>query len=81
MGDKAGGSGWEMSLADGTVENFYVDIPGDIATFAVNLPCAPSTHLGKPLADTSIQTIAQMYFEYLVEMLAHAERNFGGARR
>lgn len=77
MGDKSGGSGWEIAIADGSVEKFYVDIPGDIATVTVTLPAAPSMHLGHFLLNRNIETIAQAYFDYLSEMVASAEREFG----
>ncbi len=77
MGDQAGGSGWEIPTADGVVDKFYVDIPGDIATFEVHLPEAPATHKGKPVRDKKIQTLAQLYFDYLDNMFEAARRKFG----
>jgi hypothetical protein len=77
MGDQAGGSGWEIPTADGGVEKFYVDIPGDIATFEVHLPDAPATHKGKAIRDKKIQTLAQLYFDYLGSMLSAALKTFG----
>ncbi len=77
MGDQAGGSGWEIPGESGEVEKFYVDIPGDIATFEVHLPDAPATHRGKPIADKQIQTLAQLYFDYLSTMVDSARKKFG----
>jgi len=77
MGDQSGGSGWDVLLDDGTVEKFYVDIPGDIGTFSVHLGDAPTDHRGQPPTDNTIQAIAQAYFDYLSSMVNAAEKQFG----
>lgn len=77
MGDQAGGSGWEITGEYGQVEKFYVDIPGDIATFEVHLPEAPREHLGKAVPDTRIETLATLYFDYLAALVEDARRTFG----
>ena len=72
----AGGSGWEIPTEGGAIEKFYIDIPGDIATFAVHLRDAPETHKGKPIRDKQIQTLGQLYFDYLSSMFEAARKKF-----
>ncbi|MDQ6691103.1 MAG: hypothetical protein M3Z18_11405 [Gemmatimonadota bacterium] len=76
MGDQSGGSGWEIQTADGQVEKFYVDIPGDIASFEVHLPDAPLEHKGQKVADTRIETLATLYFDYLAGLVESARKEF-----
>ena len=76
MGDQAGGSGWEIPVGNGQVEKFYIDLPGDIATSEVHLPDAPRTHKGASIPDTRIETLSQMYFDYLASLVSEANKQF-----
>ena len=77
MGDQAGGSGWDVQPPDGSTEKLYVDLPGNVASTEVHLPDAPRKHRGLPIADTRIETLARLYFEYLSAMVKDAQRKFG----
>jgi hypothetical protein len=79
MGDQAGGSGWEILTAEGDIEKFYIDIPGDIATFEVHLPEAPDIHRGASIPDKRVETLARLYFEYLATMVDDARKHFAPA--
>jgi hypothetical protein len=79
MGDQAGGSGWEVLTDGGDIEKFYIDIPGDIATFEVHLPEAPDVHRGASISDKRVETLARLYFEYLATMVEDARKHFAHA--
>lgn len=77
MGDQAGGSGWEINLPSGDTEKFYIDIPGDIATSEVHLPDAPLMHKGVAIPGPKIETLSQLYFNYLNALVEAARVQFG----
>jgi hypothetical protein len=76
--DEFGGSGWMTRLPDGTLERYYVDLPSDTnyetPTFHVGEP--PATHLGKTLADTSVNALATLYVAYLSHVFSAAYQRF-----
>jgi hypothetical protein len=76
MGDQLGGSGWEIEMADGAVEKFYVELPPEIGRvdFAVN--DAPTDHLGQPILDPSATELARLYLHYLSALVEAAEAEF-----
>ena len=61
-GDRLGGSGWDIALADGRVEKYYVVIPE-------HPPVGDS--FGKDAA--TAETVARRYVSLLREMLRHAK--------
>lgn len=77
MGDQAGGSGWEIAIGNGEVEKFYVDIPGDLAKSEVHLLDAPREHRGSVIADTRIETLSLLFFEYMSGIVQSARQRFG----
>lgn len=76
IGDQAGGSGWEIRLPNGDVEKFYINIPGDIGSSELHLPETPAIHLGQPIPDKKIETLARLYFDYLSAMVDDARAMF-----
>ena len=77
MGDTNGGVGWEVVVADGSVEKYYVQLPGEIGDVDVVLGDAPLEHLGNVLPDRSIATICRAYVEYLERLVNEAKSRFG----
>jgi hypothetical protein len=78
IGDQLGGSGWEIELPDGATEKYYVDLPDSVkATTSLHFPDPPTEHLGAPIADTSLENLAQLYIAYLSSLVEEAEANFG----
>lgn len=66
VGDRLGGTGWEVALSDGSVEKYYVAIPGLRPT---------NHHFDEGAGDGfSIELLARQYANYLREMLAEVEK-------
>jgi hypothetical protein len=77
IGDQLGGSGWEVALSDGTIEKYYVALPGDLqVTMRLHFADPPTTHGGQPLADTSIEALAEHYVEYLRRLVREGTERF-----
>ncbi|MGA2683232.1 MAG: hypothetical protein ABSF44_15705 [Candidatus Bathyarchaeia archaeon] len=76
MGDNLGGNGYEIELSDGSIEHYYIDIPSDIGRTILSFENPPSSHLGKPLTDYSIDNLSRLYLDYLQRMLKDANARF-----
>lgn len=76
IGDSMGGSGWEVELPDGTIEKYYVKIPGDLGKVELFFPEAPKTHLADKINDSTIEALASLYFKYLEQLVEKARRRF-----
>ncbi|GKQ50822.1 glutamine--tRNA ligase/YqeY domain fusion protein [Bradyrhizobium sp. Ce-3] len=72
MGDETGGSGWEVVLADGKVEKFYVDLPDswDVRSGLV-LPSAPSQ-----FQRTDARVLVERYLDKVAEIVERAKTQF-----
>jgi hypothetical protein len=80
IGDALGGSGWEIELPDGSLGRYYVQLPGAVKMEAsLHFPDPPAEHLGKSLADTSLQNLGRLYVAYLSSLVSEAEAEFGGS--
>lgn len=78
VGDAWGGTGWAVSLPDGTHQPYYVEpLEGMGLKTWVNMPNAPTEHLGKPLPDQDVVTLCTAYVEYLTRVVEAAEAHFG----
>jgi hypothetical protein len=78
IGDQLGGSGWEVELPDGSVEKFYIELPGHMGVKASwHLPDPPSEFEGKPITDTSIENLSRLYVGALTKLVQDAESEFG----
>lgn len=75
MGDNIGGCGWEVQIAEGVTEKFYVDVPDTIEgldmKIDVRLADAPIE-----LKEHNIQRLAEHYLAYLSNLVAEAKRVF-----
>ena len=76
IGDRLGGTGWEVRQADGSVEQYYVALPGEIGAVRVHLASPPRSHLGQVLNDTTIEELSEKYFKYLESLVSSARRKF-----
>jgi hypothetical protein len=78
VGDSLGGSGWEVELADGSTEKYYVQLPSAVKMEStLHFPDPPREHLGMLITDTSLQNLARLYIAYLSSLLDEAEAEFG----
>lgn len=79
IGDSSGGSGWEVQMADGSVEKFYVALPPHVESnieTELHFSGAPLVHQGQEISDTSIPTLGRLYVDYLDALLRDARREF-----
>jgi hypothetical protein len=72
IGDQNGGSGWQVKLADGTIEKYYIDLPPDIGEVTMHLPKAP-----EPYQDVSATKLVEKYLSYLDGLIVEAKKRFG----
>jgi hypothetical protein len=80
IGDQHGGSGWEVELPDGTIENYYVTLTDELnariqARFFAQDPS--TEHRGEQLTDTSVEALADHYVTYLGRLVDAAKQRFG----
>lgn len=80
IGDKFGGTGWEVELPDGSKMKYYVKLPSDIGTVSLHFPDTPSHHLGKAVSGYSIEKLSELYIAYLRKMVQEAKVRFGPDR-
>lgn len=81
IGDRTGGSGWDIEHPDGSRETYYVALPPDIAErlpFSLHFPNSPSSHRGGALDDTSLPTLIGHYLDYMQGLIDAAEHEFAG---
>ena len=77
MGDKTGGSGWIIELADGTEEHYYVNIPESMAKIQQHfseLPVPDDDDLKKE----SIEELCKYYLDKLEVLIDGAKKEFLG---
>lgn len=74
IGDNIGGSGWIVTLPDGSEEKLYVNLPSDIAEVSLHFPSPPEYHLGRKLKDSSIEYLCKVYIDYLKRMVSNAKK-------
>jgi hypothetical protein len=78
IGDNVGGSGWEIELGDGSTAKYYVQLPESVLMSAqLNFPDPPTEHKGHPVEDTSVENLASLYVDFLVDFVKEAESRFG----
>ncbi len=78
IGDRFGGSGWEIILPDGSKQKLYVQLPASVQfDFRLIVDDPPSVHRGQPIKDQSIQHLAKLYLAWLEELVAGAHEHFG----
>lgn len=77
IGDRSGGSGWEIELPNGETQKFYVQIPQGIPgveiTVNFHLAVAPEELRRVPVPD-----LARHYFAQLKQLYDEARQQFEG---
>lgn len=78
MGDSVGGCGWLVSLPDGSVDKYYVDIPAGnpYVTFQaeINLGMLPEPYGSQP-----VENACAVYLKHLQGIVDEAKRKFASA--
>jgi hypothetical protein len=77
IGDQLGGTGWEVELAGGTKEKYYVELPvsiGEVKQHFANLPLAKAPEL----REATVEELCQRYLEKLAQIVALARQTFLG---
>lgn len=77
IGDQLGGCGWEVELADGSVEKYYVDIPASIAEVWQQFSNLPDA-LAPELKGASVEDLCQRYIDRISDLVDEAKRQFLG---
>jgi hypothetical protein len=79
IGDQLGGSGWIVSLPDGTEEKVYFELPDDM-NITINLHAAdpPRSHAGERLENPTLGDLAERYVAYLRRLVNDAHATFSG---
>ena len=72
MGDRLGGSGWEVEMPDGTIEHLYVELPAEIGKSWLELKNAPTEHDDSSIPDASIDTLGTLYLDALSDLMNDA---------
>jgi len=76
IGDRYGGSGWEVELPDGTIQKYYVQLPKDIGVTSLLFKNPPNKHLRKNIKNKSPENLSELYIEYLRKMVEDAKKHF-----
>ncbi|WP_076604359.1 hypothetical protein [Aromatoleum tolulyticum] len=75
IGDHLGGTGWEVELADGRIEKYYVELPssiGEVTQQFANFPVAKAPEF----ANHSVEELCSMYLEKLDALVLAAKTQF-----
>lgn len=78
IGDQLGGSGWEVELADGTKEKYYVELPSSIAQVKQHFSNLPEA-MAPELKGATVEDLSQRYIERLAVLVDAARTHFLGA--
>jgi hypothetical protein len=76
MGDSLGGTGWEVEVAPGTMEKYYVDLPLDIGTAGLFFGNAPGVTNPMDPTQGDVVTLCKEYVDTLRRVLQSAEDRF-----
>ena len=75
VGDRLGGTGWEVELPNGTRERYYVEFPdtiGEVTQRFSNFPEAQAPEL----EGATVEQLSQMFIERLNTLVASARKRF-----
>lgn len=76
MGDRNGGSGWEVDVGEGKTEKYYVQLPGEIPGLRVDVNIHFSDAPAE-LKEYPVRILCERYFTYLAKMVGDARKRFG----
>jgi len=77
IGDQLGGSGWEIELADGSKEKYYVELPTSMAEVKQHFSNLPEA-MAPELKGATIEDLSQRYIERLSSLVIGAREHFLG---
>jgi hypothetical protein len=77
IGDQLGGSGWEVELADGSKEKYYVELPTSIAEVKQHFSNLPEA-MAPELKGATVEDLSQRYIERLAALVLAARAHFLG---
>ena len=77
IGDRWGGSGWQIELPSGETENFYVQLPADIAVTVSMHFMEPTTSQRFAPPERPIEEVLQRYVAFLESLMGSAIQAFG----
>jgi hypothetical protein len=77
IGDQLGGSGWEVELANGTKEKYYVELPSSIAEVKQHFSNLPEAMVPE-LKGATVEDLSQRYIERLAALVFAARTHFLG---
>lgn len=75
IGDKYGGTGWEVEMPDGTTEKYYIELPPEIGEMKQIFSNFPETEAPE-LKDKSIEELCEIYLNRLELLLNDAREQF-----
>jgi hypothetical protein len=76
LGDRLGGSGWIIKLADGTEETYYAELPTHWRMKAEAHFVDVTTQLGLEPPTKPIDELLTEYLDYLMDLVKDARREF-----
>lgn len=79
IGDSVGGTGWEVELAPGVVEKYYVALPSEIGSATLLFRDAPGLDGKADRTEGEVVMLCSEYIETLAEILKRAQSAFGSA--
>ncbi|MDB5852857.1 MAG: hypothetical protein JWR22_898 [Herminiimonas sp.] len=77
IGDQLGGSGWEVELADGSKEKYYVELPSSIGAVKQHFSNLPEA-MSPELKGATIEELAERYIARMTVLGAAARAHFLG---
>ena len=77
IGDRLGGSGWELELPDGTKERWYVELPSSVAATTWAQFAAATSRKSLPPPTAPIERVLTDYVSHLRSLVSEAEAEFG----
>lgn len=70
MGDRLGGNGWEILMPDGSIENYYIDLPESYGYSTL------VAEIGDSDESFDLLTYTRTYYDFLSNMVKDAEQRF-----
>jgi hypothetical protein len=76
IGDRLGGSGYKIIFPDGYEDNYYVDIPRDLAEVKLVFHNTPKMHLGQNVSNLPVDSLSRKYLDYIQSLVKDADNFF-----